>query len=107
LRNKTENSSRDRRIPVNLLRHNLRLVARRKGLLQLLPSLRDKDVPLHGRGLQAPCVPTDRVRVNAARLREVIVQCGCGFESTRVSHTSKTLFFGWRLRPWCGTLLAK
>ena len=42
----------------------------------------------------APCVPTDRVRVNAARLREVVVQCGCGFENTRVSHTSKTLSFG-------------
>ena len=58
-------------------------------------------------GLQALCVPTDRVRANAARLREVIVRCGCGFENTRVSHTSKTSFFGWRLRPCCGTLLAK
>jgi hypothetical protein len=63
--------------------------------------------PLHGRGLQAPCVPTDRVRVNAAHMREVIVRCGYRFENTRISHTSKTLFFGWRLRPSCGTLLAK
>ena len=42
-------------VPVNLLRHNRRPVARRKGLLRLLPSLRDKDVPLHGRG-RKPCV---------------------------------------------------
>ena len=30
-----------------------------------------------GRGCKPLCVPTDRVRVNAARMREVIVQCSC------------------------------
>ena len=56
-------------------------------------SLRDKDVPLHGPRPQALCLPTDSVRVNPGPCAgsEVIVQCGFRFETTRFSHTSRTL----------------
>jgi hypothetical protein len=56
-------------------------------------SLRGRDVPLHGAGLQALCLPIDRVGVNPGPSAgsEVIVQCGFRFEATRISHTSRTL----------------
>lgn len=54
-----------------------------------------------------PCVCRPTAAGLTLRGCEKSLCSACGFESTRVSHTSRTLFFGRRLRPWCGTLLAK